>query len=150
MLTVLWYSGCTSKTASEASVFPEVNDWVNDYEDVLDQDNEETLNEFLAEYQTSTARAIVVITVDQITPYEDIQQYATDLGNQREVGDADYNNGLIIVLSAHQRSVGIATGIGTGKILSDSQCKETIDNIMIPYFKNGDYYLGLLGNNLRS
>jgi len=41
------------------------------------------------------------------------------------------------------RQIGIATGTGTELILTDKICKEVIDKIIIPKFKNGEFYGGI-------
>ena len=86
---------------------------------------------------------MVVITVDSITPYTEIQKYASDLANAWGVGQKDKNNGLAIVVSDKLRKVGIATGTGTEKILTDSICKQVIETTMIPQFRNNEYFQGV-------
>ena len=88
-------------------------------------------------------RQIVVVTVDDISPYNDIQEYASDLAGRWGVGSADKNNGLVVVLCLPLRKVGIATGIGTQLILRDETCKKVIENIMLPEFKAERYYIGI-------
>ena len=98
----------------------------------------------MVKYADATTRQIVVVTVDSISPYSDIQKYASDLGSYWGVGHKDLDNGLVIVLSKPLRKVAIAIGYQrTEKILTDSICKQIIDSIMIPNFKNDDYYEGI-------
>ncbi|AFL81288.1 beta-propeller domain-containing protein, methanol dehydrogenase [Aequorivita sublithincola DSM 14238] len=97
----------------------------------------------LVQYGEKTTRQIAVVTVDSISPYNDIQKYATDLGKYWGVGQNNLDNGLLIVLSKPLRKVAIATGFGTEKVLTDSICKQIIDSVMIPKFKTGDYYEGV-------
>ncbi|QCW98833.1 TPM domain-containing protein [Aggregatimonas sangjinii] len=49
----------------------------------------------------------------------------------------------MIVLSKPLRQVGIATGLGTEKILTDSICKQVLKTTMIPRFKDDMYYEGI-------
>ncbi len=97
----------------------------------------------LVRYGDSTTRQIAVVTVDSIAPYNDIQKYASDLGNYWGIGQKDLDNGLLIVFSKPLKKVAIATGYGTMKVLTDSICKQIIDSVMIPKFKNRDYYQGI-------
>lgn len=97
----------------------------------------------LVEYGEVTTQQIAVVTVDSISPYNDIQKYAADLGSYWGVGQKDLDNGLVIVLSKPLRKVAIATGYGTQKVLTDSICKHIIDNVMIPKFKEDKYYEGI-------
>ena len=90
-----------------------------------------------------TTRQIVVVTVDSISPYSDIQKFATDLSNYLGVGDAEKNNGLTIVMCNPCRKIGIATGTGTELILTNDICKKVIDQTIIPELKNGNFYVGI-------
>lgn len=123
--------------------FPETIGIVNDYSQIFDEAQEVELSEMLYNYNIKTTRQIVVVTVDDISPYNDIQKYASDLAGKWGVGSADKNNGLVVVLCLPLRKVGIATGIGTQLILTNETCKEVIDNIMVPEFKAERYYLGI-------
>jgi uncharacterized protein len=97
----------------------------------------------LVRYGDRTTRQIAVVTVDSISPYNDIHKYASDLGNYWSVGQKDIDNGLLIVLSKPLRKVAISTRYGTEKVLTDSICKHIIDSVMIPKFKDGNYYEGI-------
>ncbi|TXD70822.1 TPM domain-containing protein [Aequorivita lipolytica] len=97
----------------------------------------------LVQYGDKTTRQIAVVTVDSISPYNDIQKYASDLGNYWGVGQKDIDNGLLIVFSKPLRKVAISTGYGTEKVLTDSICKQIIDSVMIPKFKEDKYYEGI-------
>jgi len=140
LVAVLITTSCSNKPSS---IFPNAQSWVNDYEDVISEENETVLSNLFEDYKERTSREILLVTVDAIDPYEDIQEYATDLGNHVGVGTAESNNGLVVVLSTKLRSVGIATGSGTQETLTDPICKMVIDRVMIPHFRNGDYYQGL-------
>jgi uncharacterized protein len=97
----------------------------------------------LVRYGDRTTRQIAVVTVDSISPYKDIQKYASDLGNYWGVGQKDIDNGLLIIFSKPLRKVAISTGFGTEKVLTDSICKQIIDSVMIPKFKEDKYYEGI-------
>ena len=55
----------------------------------------------------------------------------------------DTDNGLMIIFSKPLRQVGIATGYGTEKILTDSICNQVLEGTMLPYFKQDKYYEGI-------
>ncbi|MFC4634576.1 TPM domain-containing protein [Dokdonia ponticola] len=131
------FSGIKKKT------FPESIGIINDYAQILTESQRKELTKTLYDYNIETTRQIVVVTVDRIKPYQNIQQYAVDLGNEWAVGDAEKNNGLTIVVCSQCQQIGIATGLGTELILTDSICKEVIDKTMIPEFKNGKFYNGI-------
>ncbi|MCK7591081.1 TPM domain-containing protein [Subsaxibacter sp. CAU 1640] len=116
---------------------------INDYDSIFSPSQRIELTKLLYDYDIKTTRQVVVVTVDSIKPYSDIQKYATDLMNYWGVGNAETNNGLAIVLCKPCRKVAIATGYGTELVLTDDICKKVIEETIIPEFKKGDYYLGI-------
>jgi len=123
--------------------FPKPIGIINDYGQIFTESQRNELSKVLYDYNIETTRQIVVVTIDSIKPYQKIQRYATDLSNEWGIGTAEKNNGLTIVVCKQCRQIGIATGFGTELILTDEICKNVIDNIIIPEFKNGDFYSGI-------
>jgi|SRR5690606_21560589 len=127
----------------EKNSFPKPIGFLNDYGQVFTESQRTELSKILYDYDIETTRQIIVVTIDSIKPYDNIQRYATDLGQTWRVGHAKKNNGLIIVVCNPCRKIGIATGTGTELILRDEICKQVIDNTIIPEFKNGEFYSGI-------
>lgn len=124
-------------------VFPKAVGIVNDFSEIFTTSEKTELTEVLYDYNIETSRQIVVVTIDSITPYQDIQKYATDLGNEWGVGMAEKDNGLVIVLCKPCRKIGIATGTGAQTVLTNEICQEVISNVIIPKFKNDEFYNGV-------
>ena len=127
----------------EKSTFPKPVGIINDFGQVFTESQRTELTKVLYNYDIETTRQIIVVTIDSIKPYRNIQKYTTDLGNNWGVGTAEKNNGLIIVVCNACRQIGIATGTGTELILTDEICKNVIDQTIIPEFKNGNFYGGI-------
>ncbi len=127
----------------EKSYFPKPIGIINDYGQIFTESQRTELSKILYDYDIETTRQIVVVTIDSITPYSDIQKYASDLGNDWGVGSSEKDNGLVIVLCNPIRKIGISTGYGTELVLTDEICKSVIENVIIPEFKNGNYYDGI-------
>ncbi|MGG6231670.1 TPM domain-containing protein [Tenacibaculum sp. SDUM215027] len=136
----------TSETVSseiKKNVFPKPLGIVNDYELIFTEPQRNKLSKTLYDYDIETTRQIVVVTINSITPYQNIHRYATDLGNKWGVETKEKNNGLTIVLCKPCKQITIATGIGTEQILTNKICEEVIEKTIIPEFKKGEYYLGI-------
>lgn len=116
---------------------------VSDYDSIFRQEERRELGNLIYDYNIETTRQIVVVTVDSLYSYKDIQKFAVDLSNYWEVGTKEDNNGLTLVLCKPERKIGIATGLGTEKILTDNICKAVIDSVMIPKFQEGCFYSGM-------
>ncbi|MCL6293573.1 TPM domain-containing protein [Jejuia spongiicola] len=123
--------------------FPKPIGIINDYGKIFTESQRAELSKVLYVYDIETTRQIVVVTIDSINQYQNIQEYATDLGNEWGIGNAEKNNGLTIVVCNPCRQIGIATGCGTELILTDEICKKVIDETIIPEFKNGEFYNGI-------
>tara|TARA_R110002126_G_scaffold290629_2_gene448056 strand:+ start:7478 stop:8017 length:540 start_codon:yes stop_codon:yes gene_type:complete len=127
----------------EKGVFPKPIGIINDYGKIFTESQQSELSKILYNYEVETTRQIVVVTIDSIKPYNNLQKYATDLGQTWGVGSAEKNNGLTIVLCNPCGQIGIASGTGTELILTDEICKKVINEKIIPEFKNGKFYNGI-------
>ncbi|ULC60349.1 TPM domain-containing protein [Flaviramulus sp. BrNp1-15] len=116
---------------------------INDYDSIFSPSERKELSDIIYDYNIETTRQIVVVTIDRISPYSDIQKFATDLSNYWGVGDTEKNNGLTIIMCNPCRKIGIATGTGNELILTNEICKKVIDQTIIPEFKNGNFYDGI-------
>ncbi|MEO9003222.1 MAG: TPM domain-containing protein, partial [Ginsengibacter sp.] len=58
-------------------------------------------------------------------------------------GVKEKNNGVLILVSKSEHKARIETGYGMEGVLPDILAKQIIDQRMIPFFKNNDYYSGL-------
>ena len=124
--------------------FPEPRGFVNDFDNIFTPDQILDLENRLHAYEQQTSNQIAVATVNSIEPYDEIQWYATDLANYWGIGKKERDNGLLILLNKNKREIWIATGIGTEKILTDKIVKDIIDSSIIPEFKKGSYYDGIV------
>ena len=117
--------------------------FINDYDNLFTTAQINELSDIIYNYNLKTTRQIVLVTIDNITPYTDIQKYATDLSNYWGIGTSEKNNGLTILLCKSCKKITIVTGTGTQLILTDEICKKVIDEKIIPEFKQGNYYTGV-------
>lgn len=120
---------------------------VNDFAGILNQSEAGNLETKLVQFSRETSTQIVVVTVPDLEGY-DPADYAFRLGEKWGVGQQGKNNGLVILVKPktgnEQGRIFIATGYGLEGVLPDAVVNGTIiDNEMIPYFKQNDYYRGL-------
>lgn len=118
--------------------------YVNDYSDLLSEQEIVELDKFLRDYEKETTREFILVVMKDIEPYEDILEFGKDIGNRLGVGKKEKDNGLIMILDMSKRNIGISTGLGTEKVLTDSICQKVIDTAIIPKFKQGEFYVGIV------
>jgi len=123
-------------------MFPKPVGYVNDFSGLFDKEQRSQLEAILNDFEKKTTNEIVVVTIDSITPYDDIHLYTTELANTWGVGKKELNNGMTVLICNSIRSISISTGYGTEKVISDRMCKIAIDSTMIPAFRDGNFYEG--------
>ncbi len=119
---------------------------VYDYYGLLDAEQTAALEERLLAFNDSTSNQIVVM----VTPAfggRDISSFAFEVGRKWGIGQEKMNNGVIIVVKPKDDTDGqveIATGKGLEGALPDIFCKRIIEDVMIPHFRDNDYYGGIV------
>ena len=114
---------------------------VNDFGNFLESFQRQALEQKLRNYNDSTSSAIVIITVPDLQGY-DIAEVALKYLRDWGIGVQGKNNGVVILVSKAERKARIETGYGMEGVLPDILAKQIIDQRMVPFFKNNDYYAG--------
>lgn len=114
---------------------------VNDFGNLLESFQEEALERKIRDYNDSTSSAIVIITVPDLQGY-DIAEVALKYLRDWGIGTKEKNNGVLILVSKKERKARIETGFGMEGVLPDILAKQIIDERMVPFFKQDDYYGG--------
>lgn len=119
---------------------------VNDFADILTDQQERMLEKMLVAFDDSTSNQIVVVTVNDIEGYS-ASMYANEIGQSWRVGDQRFDNGVVLLVKPKtQTSKGetaIAVGYGLEGAIPDVYAKRIITNYLIPAFKENDYYRGI-------
>lgn len=121
---------------------PEIETSVYDYINLLSGSQKSALEQKLIKYADSTSSQIVVAIISS-TNDDDISLVGAKWGHDWGIGQADEDNGILILLAKDDREIDINTGYGMEYRLTDILAERIINRIMIPEFKNGDYYAGL-------
>lgn len=115
---------------------------IYDYADVLNESEEAQLENKLVKFSDSTTTQIVIITIDDLKG-EDVAVLATNWGQKWGIGQADTDNGIIILVAKNDRKISIRNGYGLEQYLTAGITGEIIRNEITPEFKAGSYYNGL-------
>lgn len=116
---------------------------VNDFANILSQDQEAKLEQKLVAFDDSTSTQIAIVTLADLDG-EPASSFAPALAEKWGIGQKDRNNGLLILVSmSNPREVFIATGYGLEEFVPDATAKRIVDEHMLPYFKKSSYYEGL-------
>ena len=127
---------------SENPVPAKPNQLVNDWGDMLSASEEQSLEQKLDAESDSSSTQIAVLTIRQLNGF-DIAQLSFKIGDAWGIGGPSQDNGVLILVSKDDREVFIATGKGMEGYVTDVLAKRIIENIIIPDFKEGNFYQGL-------
>lgn len=115
---------------------------VLDQGEMLSPEQERHLARKLTAFEDTTSTAIVVVTVQSLNgaPASD---YAIELGRAWGVGQAEKDNGVVVLVSRGDRKMFIATGYGVEGALPDAIANRIVERILTPAFRDGRFYAGL-------
>lgn len=86
------------------------------------------------------AAVLIIRTLDGL----DIETYAREVFEAWRLGDAQKNNGILILIALEDRSMRIEVGYGLESIVTDTRAGIIIRNLMAPPFKEEKYSDGIL------
>lgn len=115
---------------------------VNDFVGILSQSERSQLEQKLRSYNDSTSTQITIVIVRTTEPYP-IGDFAFKVGRKWGVGQQGKNNGLVLAWATETRKIYIATGYGLEGAIPDAIAKRIISNVIVPNFKQAQYYQGL-------
>ncbi len=105
----------------------------------------QALEDKLNQYDRQTSTQILVALTPDLFGY-DIDDYATRLLEKWKPGQADKDNGLVILIkpkTSTKGEIAISTGYGMEHLVTDALSKRIIETEVLPEFKNGRYYSGI-------
>ena len=114
---------------------------------LITQQKEEFLEQKLQRYNDSTSNQIAIVILENIKGY-DANEFARAIGETWGVGgQANFDNGIVILLTTGQgkgKNVAyIATGRGLEGAIPDITTKHIVDNELIANLKNEEPFRGL-------
>ncbi len=125
-----------------ANNYPLLTDIVTDKANIFTPTELTALREKLKRFETATANQLVIVTIKSLND-ESIESYALEVFNRNKLGQKNIDNGILILFSDADKKVRIEVGYGLEGLLTDVTSSRIIHDIMIPAFKNKQYYEGI-------
>ncbi|MES1925386.1 TPM domain-containing protein [Salinisphaera sp. T31B1] len=132
---------CT--TAVAAPEFPPLTGRVVDNAGMLGAADEARITDMLAAHEQATGEQVVVVTLPDLGG-ETISDYGYQLGRHWGIGQAEKDNGALLIVAKAERRVRIEAGYGVEGRLTDAQSSVIINDIIRPAFQQGDYAKGIV------
>lgn len=119
---------------------------VNDLAGILEPQQVAYLERKVVAFDDSTSTQIAIVIVPTLGGYSR-EDYADRLGEKWGVGRKGKDNGVLILVKpktdSEKGEARISVGYGLEGVLTDVLMGRIVDNEMIPFFKEGDYFSGI-------
>ncbi len=118
--------------------------FTNDFEHILTAEQIARIDSLAVNFEKETGIEIAVVTIDSsVINKAGFEPFIIHLANEWGVGKKELHNGVLIGVSIGLRKIRISTGYGIVPKLPDNEVKKMIDEIMIPEFRQQNYYAGI-------
>lgn len=119
---------------------------VNDFAGILNSGQIRHLEQKLVAFDDSTSSQILVVIVKSLNGLTK-EEFADQIGEKWGAGQKGKNNGVVVLVKPKygndRGQARISVGYGLEGAIPDAIGKRIVENDMIPYFKQGDYFSGI-------
>lgn len=133
--------------AVTAQTFPDYEDlYVNDFAGLLSDTAKQASRKKLREFKRETGIEFTVVTIRSFSDYGysgEIEPFATGLFNTWGVGNADRNDGVMMLISKEDRKMRLEVGSGYGTS-KNSAMQRVIDDVILPEFRSNRFSAGIV------
>jgi len=119
------------------------NTYVSDPTNILSAQAKTELNQMIAAIEDSSTIQIAVVMLPSIGN-DNPKGFTSELFNYWGIGQADKDNGMLILTVMDQRRTEFEPGYGLEGVLPDITCYRIGKEKLVPYFKKGQYGKGML------
>ncbi|WP_446811111.1 TPM domain-containing protein [Methylomonas sp. 2BW1-5-20] len=142
LVAVLLVACLFAKAVIAEQAVPNLERRVTDLTATLTVQQQAALEQRLQAFEQQKGTQIAVLIVASTQP-EDIAQYSIRVVEQWHLGRKGVDDGILMLLAKDDRATRIEVGYGLEGVVPDVLAKRIIDDIMIPYFRQGDYVGGI-------
>lgn len=125
---------------------PALTAHVTDQVGMLNATQRATLEAVLTEYEQRSGSQIALLLMSSTAP-EAIEQYSIRVADAWRLGRKGIDDGVILIVAKDNpsalRRLRIEAGRGVQGTVTDVQSKHILQDVIAPYFRQGDFYGGL-------
>ncbi|MDC7221101.1 MAG: TPM domain-containing protein [Spirochaetales bacterium] len=121
---------------------PSLDGPVVDKAGILSSREEQELESILMAFQNQTSAQMAVLTIANLQG-ESLEGYSMEVAEEWQLGQADRDNGILLLVAVGDRKVRLEVGYGVEGSLTDMKSGFIIREVILPEFKQGDYYEGI-------
>jgi len=116
--------------------------YINDFANVINENVEASITKVNLNYERTSEKPQIVVATVQNMQGLDENKYATDLFEKWQIGNKEYNNGILILLAIEERKIKVETGYGLEGAITDAEAGRILDS-STAYLSQGDYSKGI-------
>lgn len=121
---------------------PELKMWATDQTNTLKPNELTDLNSRLKTYEDTTSNQLVALMITTLNDYP-IEEYSHEVVSKNKIGTEKHDNGVLLLVAKNDRKLRIEVGYGLEGALPDALASSIIRNVIVPKFKNNEYYAGI-------
>jgi uncharacterized protein len=137
-LAALLWAGLTAL----AVTYPALSGRIVDQANIIPAATSAAIEPKLADLESKSGIQLVVATVTSLEG-EEIEPYANELFRTWKLGQAQKNNGVLLLIAPNEHRVRIEVGYGLEGTLTDALSSVIISSAIVPRFKTGDFSGGI-------
>lgn len=141
-LVLLFICGIASAAVSDQVPIPPLQARVTDLTSTLTASQQAQLEQTLRAFEAQKGSQIAVLMVPTTQP-ETIEQYSIRVATAWRLGRKGVDDGTLLLVAKEDRTLRIEVGYGLEGIVPDAVANRITDEVITPYFKQGDFYGGI-------
>jgi uncharacterized protein len=122
---------------------PPLRSRINDYAGVMSQEQAQSLESQLAQFEQDTGHQVAVLTIPTLDG-EDIEGFSIRVAENWKIGKKGFDNGVILVVAIKDRKLRLEVGYGLEGVLPDAIANRIISDYIVPHFRSQDYAGGII------
>lgn len=135
---LLLFSCLLPQAQAELNV-PALSKRVTDLTATLDANQVQALESKLAQFEASKGTQFAVLIVPSTQP-ETIEQFSIRVVEAWKLGRKGMDDGALLLVAKEDRTLRIEVGYGLEGALNDATAHRIINELMVPYLRQDDYY----------
>ena len=115
---------------------------IHDDANILSPSFESGLEQMLKSHEDSTSNQIAILIIPTLQD-EPIEDYTFRVAEEWKLGQAETDNGILILVAVNDRKVRIEVGEGLEGVVPDAIANQIIRNEIAPNFRENNYEAGI-------
>ncbi len=113
--------------------------FVNDFADILSAEDAQAVYEMGVALYNATKAQVVLVTVEDTGDME-LEEYSYTLANTWGIGQAEEDNGILLLFTTEGPHSRIEVGYGLEGALPDSKAGRILDTYLVPWYEDAAAY----------